>query len=245
MTDFHDLKPVPVCLCVRVFVCARSNCFPWPPARTLLCGLPCSACLDNSGAHVGWNMAAVLVGWGECSYGMCALTQTARWFIHIFKWLIGESPGRHLLERQPQRWERRRRRTESIIRAFTAALSHRSSYLHHPSRHEGNWNKWFTSWALLCTRWMRVTTRWLLWNILHFQMSCQVLFMLQNVTQVICLKAMKENICKHNITFCLCVCVCVWGDMCYCFISCLSMKCVWRTDEQIQNILPCYDSFLT
>lgn len=86
ITDFHDLNPGPslpsqptcvcVCvyiyICVYVFVCTHYNCFPWPPARTLLCGLPRSACLDNSGAHVGWNMAAALVCSGELSYGMCA-----------------------------------------------------------------------------------------------------------------------------------------------------------------------------
>lgn len=83
IASFYDLKlvfllpsrpawPAPsrrgcICVCIYkyihiLFVCARYNCFPWPPARTFLCGLPRSACLDNSGAHVGWNMAAVL-GW--------------------------------------------------------------------------------------------------------------------------------------------------------------------------------------
>lgn len=74
-TPFMVCVLVFVCVhtvCVYVFVYTHYNCFPWPPARTLLCGLPRSACLDNSGAHVGWNMAAVLVCSGELSYGMCA-----------------------------------------------------------------------------------------------------------------------------------------------------------------------------
>lgn len=100
-----------VCVCVSVIAA-------WPPARTLLRR---STCLDNSGAHVGWNMAAVLVWVGEWSSGMWASTQDGS-LVCPYIWMIDLGAAGWLLWAGRWRWESPALRGSQVA-AFTPPRS--------------------------------------------------------------------------------------------------------------------------